>query len=88
MTKQEFLEKCSRSQPGAWLGLPLERVVAVAERQEDLAGSTCRPQYFLRKYYMLSDGTVLARLTSKGFRRVDAPDAEILALLEQGKLAT
>ena len=71
-TREQFLEEVRWAQCAAYLGLDVERVQFTAYRDD---------KEFVRTFYALDDGTVIKRLTSKGFAPATAQEtAEVLAL--------
>lgn len=76
-TREEFLESARWAQCAAYLGLDTKRVQYTAVREDGDSYSGI----FFRTFYALDDGTVVKRLTSKGFAQATAQEtAEVLAL--------
>lgn len=76
-TKEHFLEAARWAQPGAYLGLDASRVqfTAFSEEGDSHSGE------WKRTFYALDDGTVVKRLTSKGFTLATPSEStEVLAV--------
>lgn len=76
-TREQFLEEVRWAQCAAYLGLDTKRVQYTAFREDGDSYSGI----FSRTFYALDDGTVVKRLTSKGFAlATEQETAEVLAL--------
>lgn len=76
-TKEQFQESVRWAQCAAYLGLDVSRVQYTTFREEGDSWSG----EFRRTFYALDDGTVIKRLTSKGFAPATKEEAaEVLSM--------